>query len=184
MMLPRALLGTKLGRVGGLKFGCEARASLGGSVWRPGSMLPRGITRTSERPACDGLALSASSRTTPRPSRGDGSPGNSTTWRAARRTKIKIRVGFLSLRDLRESKKKWRARETYSGASRTAHLTQRRICAGGVLARNVAQRTQTRYLLRQSRSMSSESRMIRRMSGNASRSLRLSRAAERGARAG
>ena len=104
-MLPGALLGSRLGRVGGLKLGCEARGSARCSVGWPGSILASGSTRTSERPACDRLSLSASSRRmSPRAQRAE-SPRKSTTWRAAKGTKIKFSDRFLSLRDLRESKK-------------------------------------------------------------------------------
>ena len=149
-MLPGALLGSRLGRVGGLKLGCEARGSARCSVGWPGSILASGSTRTSERPACDRLSLSASSRRMSPPAQRAESPRKSTTWRAAKGTKIKFSDRFLSLRDLRESKK--------NGARTkpTAYAAQRRPRRCGdmrSLAREARSPTQSmldiRYLARE-----------------------------------
>jgi len=61
MMLPMALLGTMLGRVGGLKPGIEARASVNGSV-AGRSMLRIGSTQFQERSERERLALFATRR--------------------------------------------------------------------------------------------------------------------------
>src|SRR3954469_355318 len=111
MMLPIAWLGTILGRVGGLKLGREARASVGSSVGVPGSVLRSGSTLTPERSARDRLALSASGLTVS-VSAIHRVPQKNQRRGATRVDPNKIGSRAISLRELRESKKS-RARSKF-----------------------------------------------------------------------